>query len=1136
MFLKKRFLPLFVTQSLGALNDNLFRAALVTLITYHAVDVSEGSRELMVSMALGLFMAPYFLFSSLAGRVADTFDKAVLMRCVKGFEFFIAILCAIGFSTQNYFFLMGVLFLMGLQSTLFSPLKYSILPEHLGKNELLKGNGFIEAGTFISILIGTIIGGALVSSEAASSTQISVAIAAFALMGLAASFFIPSSKVATKKRPLTFRLFSDNIMLVRDTIKMPKIFLAILGISWFWFVGGVFLAQMPSFAKSILHVDQQTFLVLLMIFSIGIGAGSIACSLLLKNEVSTKYVPISALLMTGFIIDISYVTDYLYAVKPLFESGVSEFLFSSHGSRVAMDLFFIAFLGGLYVVPLNAYIQSTAEPKKRAQIFAANNIMNAIFIVVSSLISMVVLAFGFDISGIFWVLAIMQVGVAIYICRLLPHHLVRGLMMLIFKRLYGFDVTGMENYEKLKGNALIVANHTSFLDAVMLMTVFPENLTFAANTHTAKKWWIKPFLTLGNVYPIDPTNPMSLKGLVKEIEKGNKVVIFPEGRLTVTGALMKVYQGPGLLADKTKASFLPVRIKGAQYTPFSRMKGKVKIKMFPKLGIDILPPRKIDIPDEVTGRERREKIDDSLYGLMTDLMFESSSIEKSLFLSLMEAKKIHGAKKIVAEDVRRTPMAYGELVTKSVAIGQWLKRCSDESETIGLMLPNMNGSLGVLFGFLYAGRPAAMLNFSTGSQAILDACQTANIQQVITSREFLEKAKKLNLLEELAEQSIKVCFVEDIPDFITLRDKMTAIAISVMPMRLLNWLFENKGADQSAVVLFTSGSEGKPKGVMLSHKNIQANRHQVASRIDFSGNDVVFNALPLFHSFGLITATLLPVLSGVKVFFYPSPLHYRYVAELAYDTNATILFGTDTFLAGYGEAAHAYDFYSIRYVFAGAEKLKDATSQLWMDRFGVRIFEGYGATETSPVLSLNTPMKCLKGSVGQLLPGIQARLEDVPGIDIGKRLFVKGPNIMKGYLLHEAPGKLKPLKGGWYDTGDIVEIDEHDFIHIQGRAKRFAKIAGEMISLSAVEVLLQTMNENEEYAIIAVPDDRKGEKLVLFTTATKLTSVECIAFAKSQGFSELMVPKEIVHLEDLPLLGSGKIDYVALKQAALLAA
>ena len=391
-------------------------------------------------------------------------------------------------------------------------------------------------------------------------------------------------------------------------------------------------------------------------------------------------------------------------------------------------------------------------------------------------------------------------------------------------------------------------------------------------------------------------------------------------------------------------------------------------------------------------------------------------------------------------------------------------------------------------------------------------------------------------MEELAEQSIKVCFVEDIPDFITLRDKMTAIAISVMPMRLLNWLFENKGADQSAVVLFTSGSEGKPKGVMLSHKNIQANRHQVASRIDFSGNDVVFNALPLFHSFGLITATLLPVLSGVKVFFYPSPLHYRYVAELAYDTNATILFGTDTFLAGYGEAAHAYDFYSIRYVFAGAEKLKDATSQLWMDRFGVRIFEGYGATETSPVLSLNTPMKCLKGSVGQLLPGIQARLEDVPGIDIGKRLFVKGPNIMKGYLLHEAPGKLKPLKGGWYDTGDIVEIDEHDFIHIQGRAKRFAKIAGEMISLSAVEVLLQTMNENEEYAIIAVPDDRKGEKLVLFTTATKLTSVECIAFAKSQGFSELMVPKEIVHLEDLPLLGSGKIDYVALKQAALLAA
>jgi acyl-[acyl-carrier-protein]-phospholipid O-acyltransferase/long-chain-fatty-acid--[acyl-carrier-protein] ligase len=336
--------------------------------------------------------------------------------------------------------------------------------------------------------------------------------------------------------------------------------------------------------------------------------------------------------------------------------------------------------------------------------------------------------------------------------------------------------------------------------------------------------------------------------------------------------------------------------------------------------------------------------------------------------------------------------------------------------------------------------------------------------------------------------------------------------------------------DETAVVLFTSGSEGMPKGVALSHANVLANREQVAARIDFSSQDVILNALPLFHSFGLTAGTLLPLLSGMRTFFYPSPLHYRIVPEMAYDVNATIMFGTNTFLAGYARFAHPYDFYSVRYVFAGAEKLKDETRRIWTDRFGVQIFEGYGATETSPVLATNTPIDARAGTVGRFLPGIEHALDPVPGVE-GGRLSVRGPNVMLGYLKHDRPGVIQPpatSRGpGWYDTGDIVTIDADGFITIQGRAKRFAKIGGEMVSLTAVEELAARAWPETQHACVSLPDFQKGEQLILVTTRVDAQRAELSARAKEEGMSELHVPKRIVHVAALPLLGSGKTDYPA---------
>jgi acyl-[acyl-carrier-protein]-phospholipid O-acyltransferase/long-chain-fatty-acid--[acyl-carrier-protein] ligase len=339
-------------------------------------------------------------------------------------------------------------------------------------------------------------------------------------------------------------------------------------------------------------------------------------------------------------------------------------------------------------------------------------------------------------------------------------------------------------------------------------------------------------------------------------------------------------------------------------------------------------------------------------------------------------------------------------------------------------------------------------------------------------------------------------------------------------------------ADDPAVILFTSGSEGEPKGVVLSHGNLLANREQLAARLDLNARDTILNALPMFHAFGLTGGTLLPLLYGMRTFLYPSPLHYRIIPEIAYDINATVLFGTNTFLAGYAKHAHPYDFYSVRYVFAGAEKLQPDTRQLWAEKFGLRILEGYGATETAPVLAANTPMFYREGTVGRFMPGIEWRLEDVPGVEGGGQLHVAGPNVMLGYLRPERPGQLEPpasrYGAGWYDTGDIVHVDDEGFITILGRVKRFAKIGGEMVSLAVVEDLAARLWPGHLHAAITLPDEKKGEKIVL---ATQYREAERTALAKQaqrQGYGELYLPKDIRVLKELPLLATGKVDYPAL--------
>jgi acyl-[acyl-carrier-protein]-phospholipid O-acyltransferase/long-chain-fatty-acid--[acyl-carrier-protein] ligase len=712
----------------------------------------------------------------------------------------------------------------------------------------------------------------------------------------------------------------------------------------------------------------------------------------------------------------------------------------------------------------------------------------------------------------------------------------RWLLQQILRLAYAVRVTGLEHYAQAGKRVLIVANHTSFLDAALLAVFLPDRLTFAINTEISKRWWIRPLLKIVDAFPLDPTNPYSLKSLIRYIEQDKRAAIFPEGRITVTGSLMKIYPGPGLVADKSGAMLLPVRIDGAQYTPFSRLRGRVRLRWFPPITLTILPPRRFEIPREIRGRERRRVAGKLLADLMTEMMFATSNYRRTLFGALLDARRVHGGRHVIVEDVERAPLTYNQLLVRALLLGGLVANDTRRGEAVGVMLPNAIAAVATLFGLQAYGRVAAMLNYTLGVKSLLASCEAAQVRRIYTSERFVVAAKLEHHVAKLREVAT-VVYLEDLRDRITPWLKIKAAIAS----RFAGLLYSRQrvAPDEAAIVLFTSGSEGAPKGVVLSHANVLANREQVAARIDFGAQDVILNALPMFHSFGLTGATLLPLLSGMRTFFYPSPLHYRIVPEIAYDVNATIMFGTNTFLAGYARFAHPYDFYSVRYVFAGAEKLKDETRRTWTDRFGVQIFEGYGATETSPGISINTPIDSKPGTVGRLLPGIEHALDPVPGVE-GGRLSVRGPNVMLGYFKHDKPGVLQPPateRGpGWYDTGDIVTIDADGFLTIQGRAKRFAKIGGEMVSLTAVEELATRTWPGMQHACISLPDFQKGEQLILVTTQPDAQRAELSARARADGMSELHVPKRIVTVAALPLLGSGKTDYPAvhaLVEAAL---
>lgn len=687
--------------------------------------------------------------------------------------------------------------------------------------------------------------------------------------------------------------------------------------------------------------------------------------------------------------------------------------------------------------------------------------------------------------------------------------------------------------KNLPGRGVFVSNHVSYLDPILLFAFLPGNPVFALNGHLYRNKLIRFLMKTADVMPFNPIEPGDIKNLIAKVSENRLCVIFAEGRITENGSLMKIYEAPGLVADKSKSPIIPIWITGPQYGVFSKTKGKLPHRPLPKVLITVGKPRGFKLKDEL--RRQRDHISNEVYQILREMSFEVNyNPNISLFAQLMKTAKVHSKKNMFmrpafVEDIQRIPNSYKDIIIKSFVIGKYFKRRTRKGEHVALMLPNSIAALSTFFGLSAYDRVPVMLNFSVGAKNVASMCNTAQIKTVITSMTFIKTAKLEATIEVLKAAGYNVVYLESLRKEIGLWSKINAFLrykIKRVPHR--------DGGNKKACILFTSGSEGAPKAVVLSHANIISNIKQISAIETINKTDTVFNALPMFHSFGLTVGTLFPLLEGAKLFLYPSPLHYRVVAEIVYEIGATIMFGTDTFFRGYAKIAHPFDFHNVRFMFGGAEPIKPDTRDIWMERLGIRVLEAYGSTECSPVITANNLIFNRFGSIGKLLPAIQYKIIPVDGIAKGGELVVKGPNIMQGYIMPDNPGVLVPLEDGWYHTGDVVEIDEIGFLYIKDRIKRFAKIGGEMVSLNAVDDMVRKayewMGPNFEYGVVAVPHESKGEQIVLVTNNPSVQQSVLQTYIRNNGMSELFLPRIILQREHLPVFATGKADNVSLKK------
>src|SRR4051812_47792124 len=773
----RRFAPLFWCQFFSAFNDNFLKNALVFLILFRA-GFEEGTANSLVTLTAAVFIGPFFFLSGLGGQMADRFDKAVMAQHVKLVEIAVAVLGGGGFWLHSLPIMFVTLFLYGVIATMFGPVKYGILPDHLKKEELPAGNALVEGATFMAILLGTIVGG-LAAKEGTHPGYFGAMIVIFSVLCWGASLLIPRTGQGAPNLYVDPNIARSTGSLLRDLWLDKRLLWGSLATSWFWLVGAVALGLMTPTVKTVLSNTEEVVTAYLAVFSVAIAIGSLLAAWLSHGRIALFPTLVGAFFLGVFALDLGFtIHGAPLAGKP----GVFEVFTSWPGIHVAIDLAGLAIAGGLFIVPAFSAVQSWAGADKRARVIAAVNVLNAMFIVGGTGVVAVLQAAHVTLSQLFMLIGVLNLIAMVVIARTMPANGLRDFLTTMLRALYRMEVKGAENFDNAGPNPIVALNHVSFLDAAVALSLMDKEPVFAIDYNIAQRWWVKPFLKLTRAMPLDPSKPMATRTLINAVKAGEPLVIFPEGRITVTGSLMKVYDGVGLIADKSGALVVPVKIDGLEATPFSRLsRSQVHRRWFPKVTITVLPPVKLAVAEDLKGRHRRQAAGAALYEIMSDLVFRTTPTDRTVFDAVVEAADVHGLKRIAVEDPLTGSLSYKKMLIGASVLGRKLMPLAAEGKALGVMLPNANGAVVTILGIMSGGRVPAMINFTAGASNILAACKAAEVTTIVTSRAFIEKGRLDAVVAQLA-QSVTIVYLEDVRTTVSTGDKLRGLVAFRRPL------------------------------------------------------------------------------------------------------------------------------------------------------------------------------------------------------------------------------------------------------------------------------------------------------------------------------------------------------------------
>jgi acyl-[acyl-carrier-protein]-phospholipid O-acyltransferase/long-chain-fatty-acid--[acyl-carrier-protein] ligase len=1115
------FWSLIVTQFQGAFNDNGLKFFVIYLIL--GQNPNEAERDFGVFLIGNLFAIPFLLFSMTGGYLADRYSKRSVTIGTKIFEIAAMLFAIFAFWHGSPYLAFTVIFLASTQAAVFGPSKYGLLPELLPVEELSWGNGILELTTFIAIISGTVFGSYLAQTFRGREAVAGVIFAGLTLFGLLTSLFISRVPAGDPAKKFRFNIFADlgaQWRLVRPDRALK---LAVIGNTYFWFLGALLQFVIVFYGREILHLDETRGSYLQAALAIGIGLGSFAAGYLSGGKIEYGLIPLGGIGMAVFGSVLSF-------------HGLS-FL------QVMSLLAALGFAGGFFIVPINALIQHRPDEDKKGGVIAYANWLSFVGVLLASVIYSGFTHYLHVGLGTFFIwTALLSLAVGAYTLWLLPDSLLRLLLWFATHTLYRMDIVGAEKVPA-RGGALLVPNHASMADAALVIAAIDRPVRFMMFKDSYEHAMVKPFAKILGVIPIasnqGPREMIhSLREATRALQNGELVCIFPEGQMTRIGQMMPFRRGMERILKGVDVPVIPVHIDGIWGSIFSFSGGKFFWKWPRKIPYPVRVTFGEPMPPTITATEARQ----SVLELGADAFARRKPLMKTIPRSFVETARHHPFRFAMA-DFRTERLSFFSALAKTIFLARRLRPVWQGQKTVGVLLPPSIGGALVNLAAMFAGKVPVNLNY-TASQTVVDSCaQQSGLTTTITSRAFLEKIK--------VQPPGKAIHLEDLAEKPGLGEKIISLfAALFFPARTIEKLAgaaQKPSLDDLATIIFSSGSTGDPKGVLLTHFNVASNVEQLNQVFMLHHDDRILGILPFFHSFGFTGTLCLTTAVGIGAVYHPNPLDSRTIGALVAKYRITLLLATPTFLRAYTKRCAPEDFGSLRYVIAGAEKLPAQVSEAFEDQFGIRPLEGYGCTECSPVVAVNTmdfraaffrQVGAKRGSIGHPLPGIVLRTVDpetqsVRPVNQAGLLLVRGPNVMQGYL--NKPEKTSEvLRDGWYNTGDIATIDEDGFVRITDRMSRFSKIGGEMVPHIKVEDKLQELAAAPEqvFVVTAVPDEKKGERLIILHTLGDEALKEVLTKLGETDLPALWKPRpdQFRKIETMPYLGTGKLDLRRVKE------